>query len=81
LGDGEEGPLAKHSKQALDKAGILASWQGAAVMALAKLIDSGRHGASGAAGTIRAHREAMGVALDAADTDEADIISMIFREN
>jgi hypothetical protein len=52
------------------------------VIALSRLIDAGKHGASGAAGTIRAHRDAMAVALDAADTGEtADVIELLFRED
>jgi len=77
--DQEDGPLTKLTREALDEGGVLDTWQGAAAMALAKLIDTGKHGASGAAGTIKAHREAMGVAL-ADSGEEADVISMIFAE-
>jgi hypothetical protein len=60
----------------------LQSWQAAAALALARLCDSGKFGASGPAGVVRAHADAMAVALDAADTGEtADVISMIFAED
>jgi hypothetical protein len=75
----EDGPLTKLTREALEEGGVLNTWQGAAAMALAKLIDTGKHGASGAAGTIKAHREAMGVAL-ADSGEEADVISMIFAD-
>lgn len=48
-----------------------------AAIRVAQLIGAGEHGASGAAGTIRAHREATQFALAAAG-EEADVISMIF---
>jgi hypothetical protein len=80
--DGVEGELTRYSREALDRAGILQSWQAAAVLALSRLIDAGKHGASGAAGTIRAHRDAMAVALDAADTSPtADVVDLVFRED
>jgi hypothetical protein len=66
----------------LSKAGILQSWQAAAVLALSRLIDAGKHGASGAASTIRAHREALEYALDSADTGKtADVIQAIFGKD
>jgi hypothetical protein len=37
--DGVEGELTRYSREALDRAGILKSWQGAAVIALSRLID------------------------------------------
>jgi hypothetical protein len=80
--DGVEGELTRYSREALDRAGILQSWQAAAVLALSRPFDAGKHGASGAAGTIRAHRDAMAVALEAADTGEvADVIDLMFRED
>jgi hypothetical protein len=59
---------------------VLATWQGAAALKLAQLIDSGKHGTSGAAQNVKAHREAMAVALAAA-AKEADVISLIFRDD
>jgi|SRR5215216_1770805 len=76
----QDGPLTTYTRKTLDEAGVLETWQGAAVMALALLIDTGKHGASGAAGTIKAHREAMQVALADSGTD-ADVIDMIFADN
>ena len=79
--DQDQGPtLVDFTKEALEQAGVLESWQGAAAMELAKLIVAGKHGASGAAGTIKAHREAMSVAL-ADSGEEADIITMIFARD
>jgi hypothetical protein len=62
---------------ALDKAGVLNSWQGAACVALARLIDQGKHGSAGAAANVRGHREAMDFALRESGED-ADVITMIF---
>jgi hypothetical protein len=42
------------------------------------LIDSGRHGHSGAAQNVRAHRDAMEIAL-ASGRKKADVIDVIFR--
>lgn len=77
--DQEDGPLTALVKKELEEAGVLETWQGESAVALAKLIDTGKHGASGAAGTIKALREAMGVAL-ADSSEEADVISMIFAD-
>ena len=76
----DDGPtLTDLTKKALDEGGVLETWQAVAAIRLAQLIDSGKHGASGAAGTIKAHREAMAVAL--ADVgDSADVIDLIFQE-
>jgi hypothetical protein len=68
------------TKKALADAGVLATWQGVAALKLAQLIDSGKHGTSGAAQNVKAHREAMAVALAAA-AKEADVISLIFRDD
>jgi len=76
----EDGSLAKLTKKSLDEAGVLETWQGESAMALARLIDAGKHGASGAAGTVKALREAMGVAL-ADSGEDADIITMIFEQD
>ena len=76
-----DGPtLVDFTKEALEEAGVLESWQGAAAMELAKLIVAGKHGASGAAGTIKAHREAMSVALVDSGED-ADVIDLIFARD
>ena len=79
---GESGPimgkLTRLTTETLDNAGILDTWQGAAAVTLAELIDAGKHGASGAAGTIKAHREAMAIALAIGETEEADVIELIF---
>ena len=75
-----EGNLTRFSRETLEKWGVLETWQGAAAMALAALIDAGKHGASGAAGTIKAHREAMDVAMSIAESDEADVIEAIFGD-
>jgi hypothetical protein len=64
---------------ALDKAGILESWQAASCLALANLIDAGKHGASGAAGTVKALRDAMAYAMQSFE-DEGDVILAIFNE-
>ena len=77
----DQGPsLTDLTKKALEEAGILETWQGVAAIRLAQLIDTGKHGASGAAGTIKAHREAMAVALAIGEAEEADVIQMIFNE-
>lgn len=78
--DENQGPtLVDYTKKALEDAGVLESWQGASAMELAKLIVAGKHGASGAAGTIKALREAMAVAM-ADSGEDADVIDMIFAE-
>jgi hypothetical protein len=72
--------LAALSQKALEEAGAWGTWQAAAAMALARLIDSGRHGAGGASGNIRAHREALAYALQDGGNDAAvlDIVDRIF---
>jgi hypothetical protein len=71
--------LTAATRKALEDAGVIDTWQAAACLALSTLIDSAKHGASGAAGNTRAHREAMQFAL--ADTgQDADIITAIFSE-
>lgn len=76
----DELSLTRLMKKALNDAGMLQTWQGAACVALSQLIDSGRHGASGAAGNVRAHRESMAVAL-ANTGEEADVIFQIFADD
>src|SRR5688572_23793824 len=46
-------------KRKLEEWAIVDQWEGEACLALARLIDAGKHGASGAAGTVKALREAM----------------------
>jgi hypothetical protein len=64
---------------ALQRAGMHQTWQGMAAIKLAELIDEAKHGASGAAGNTKAHRDAMEFAL-AYQADDADIINLIFAE-
>lgn len=68
------------TKKALSEAGVLETWQGMACVRLAQLIDENKHGASGAASNVKAHREAMSVAMADSGTD-ADIIDLIFGES
>lgn len=76
-----DGPtLTDLTKKALEEGGVLDTWQGVAAIRLAELIDTGKHGASGAAGTIKAHRDAMGVALADSGSD-ADVIDLIFSDS
>jgi hypothetical protein len=79
-GDDDSGSLAAASLRALAEAGVEQSWQAAAVLALAALIDSGRHGAGGAASNIREHRKAMSVALANSDT-ALDAVDLIFLDD
>jgi hypothetical protein len=74
------GSLVYTSRKALEQAGVEDGWKAAAALAVAALIDSQKHGASGAAGNIKAHRESMQFALQDSG-EEADVIEMIFREN
>lgn len=75
----DEGKLARFSRIQLEKWGVFDTWQGAAAMALAALIDEGKGGGSGgAASAVKAHREAMQVAYEVAEVDEADIVEAIF---
>ena len=53
------------------------TWQGAVAIALAKLIDEDHHGASGAAGNVKAHREAMAEALRGAG-QKADKVTRLY---
>lgn len=74
----QEGKLTRLTRLRLEELGVTETWQAAAAMALAELIDSGKHGTSGAAGTIKAHREAMAVAEALSDVDSGDVIDAIF---
>lgn len=79
-GDDDAGSLTAASLRALTEAGVEQSWQAAAAIALARLIDSGRHGAGGAASNIREHRTAMSVAF--ADSDATpDAVDLIFLDD
>jgi hypothetical protein len=65
----------------LEGAGILDTWQAVSCLKLAELIDSAKHGASGAAGNTKALREAISYAMSSTGADkEADIIFAIFSE-
>jgi hypothetical protein len=63
------------TEKALDKAGALQTWQGAAACKLAEYIDTG---ARDAARLVAAHRDAMAFALQRVGED-ADIITAIFN--
>jgi len=77
----QEGKLTRLSRLRLEELGVTETWQAASVLALAVLIDTGKHGASGAAGTIKAHREAMAIAEALSDVEKkADVISWIFEK-
>jgi hypothetical protein len=71
--------LTRAVRDALDKAGILETWQAASCLALSSLIDREKHGASGAAGTVKALRDAMAYAMQSVE-DEGDVIFAIFNE-
>jgi hypothetical protein len=81
--DPDEPTLVGLTKKALDDVGMLQTWQAAAAVALAELIDSGAHGASGAARNVVEHRSAMEYALASAgaNADVLDIVDKIFLEN
>jgi hypothetical protein len=70
--------LTTASRKALDAAGVLGSWQAEAALAVARLVDQGRHGASGIAANIRAHRQCMEFALQSA-TEGAQVLDLIDR--
>lgn len=77
----QEGKLTRLSRLRLEELGVLDTWQGAAAMALAELIDTGKGsgmGTGGAAGAIKAHREAMAVAEALSNVDDGDVIDAIF---
>jgi hypothetical protein len=67
------------TRKALDKAGVLESWQAAAALALAALIDAGGRDA---ARNVVAHRDATNYALQSAGDDAKvlDIIDRIFSD-
>jgi hypothetical protein len=76
-----EGKLAKLSRIQLEEWGVSDTWQGQAALALAALIDEGGKGggSGGAASAVKAHREAMQVAHDAAEIVEVDNVTSIFE--
>jgi hypothetical protein len=72
------GSLTSASHKALDAAGVLGTWQAEAALVVARLVDQGRHGASGIAANIRAHRQCMEFALQSG-TDGAQVLDLIDR--
>lgn len=70
--------LTSASRKALDAGGVLGTWQAEAALAVARLVDQGRHGATGIAANIRAHRQCMEFALQSA-TQDAQILDLIDR--
>ena len=74
--------LTSASRKALDAAGVLGTWQAEAALVVARLVDRGRHGASGMAANIRAHRQCMEFALQSAtkDAQVLDLVDRIFRD-
>ena len=61
----------------LSRAGRESSTHGLAALHLATLVDAGGYTAQGAAALVKAHREALEVAMAGAES-EADVIDMIF---
>jgi hypothetical protein len=57
----------------------LNTWHGSAALTAAKLVDAGGYTAQGAAALLKAHREAMDVALAGA-ASSADVIDLIFSD-
>jgi hypothetical protein len=74
--------LTTASRKALEAAGVLSTWQAEAALVVARLVDRGRHGASGIAANIRAHRQCMEFALHSATKDGQvlDLVDRIFRD-
>ena len=75
----DESTMTALTRQKLEKEGVVDTWQAMACIKLAQLIDSGKHGASGPAGTIRAHREAMVIAL-AEGGKKASVLGFVYGE-
>lgn len=69
--------LEERTRADLEKADRLDTWQGVAALQLAELVDAGGYTAQGAAALVKAHREALEVALAGAGGD-ADVIDLIF---
>ena len=78
-GEAEASSMTARTRAKLDKEGVADTWQAMACIKLAELIDSGKHGASGPAGTIRAHREAMVIAL-AEGGKKASVLGFVYGE-
>jgi len=77
----QEGKLTRLTRLRLEELDVLDTWQGAAALTLAELIDDGKGGGTGgAAGAIRAHREAMAVAEALSNVDDGDVIDLIFAD-
>jgi hypothetical protein len=68
--------LTAASRKALEAAGVIDGWQAAAALAVARLVDASRHGASGIAANIRAHRQCMEYALQRA-TEDAQVLDLV----
>jgi hypothetical protein len=75
----QPGSLVYASRKALEAAGVDQGWKAEAVYAVARLIDAQKHGASGAAGNVRCHREAMQFCLQDADDHEAGSQRRVMR--
>lgn len=76
----EQGPrpgLAEQTLAELQAAGRDGTAHGIAALGLAELFDAGGYNAQGAAALVKAHREALAVALEGGDR-EADVIDRIF---
>lgn len=71
--------LADLTRSTLAEAGRLNTWHGAAALTAAKLIDAGSYTAQGAAALLKAHREAMDIAMAGAGAS-ADVIDLIFSD-
>ena len=69
--------LAARTLSELEAAGRADTWQGEAALALAEMFDAGGFTAQGAAALVKAHREALDLALRAAGAS-ADVIDLIF---
>jgi hypothetical protein len=70
--------LTTASRKALEAAGVIDGWQAAAALAVARLVDQGRVGASSIASNIRAHRQCMEFALESA-TEDAQVLDLVDR--
>jgi hypothetical protein len=69
--------LAEQTRIELEAAGRQETAHGIAALGLAELFDAGGYNAQGAAALVKAHRDALAVALEGADR-EADVIDRIF---
>jgi hypothetical protein len=64
----------------LERAGQEETTEGVVALHLAELLDAGQYTAQGAAALVKAHREALDLALAAGQSD-ADVIDLIFGES